>query len=350
MKIGDHVVGADHRPFVIAELSGNHNGSLERALALVEAAAATGAPCIKLQTYRADTLTLNLSAGDFVISDPRSLWTGRTLYSLYEEASTPWEWHEPIMQRAAELGMACFSTPFDESAVDFLEGLKVPAYKVSSFECTHLPLLRKVGATRKPVILSTGMASLAEIDDAVRTLRESGCSDLVLLKCTSTYPASPVNSNLRTLPHLREMFGCGVGISDHTLGIGVAVAAVALGAVVVEKHFTLSRAEGGVDSAFSMEPGELKMLVEETERAWQGLGRIQYGPTEAERGAAKRRRSIYISQLVASGEPLTAENLRIVRPGHGLEPKFWELVLGKKARCDLEPGTPLSWQHLLPDA
>ena len=340
-------IGRSFQPFVIAELSGNHNGSLDRAIRLVEAAAATGVQCLKLQTYRADTLTLDVMEGEFVISDPKSLWKGRSLHSLYDEAHTPWEWHEPIMKRAAELGMVCFSSPFDETAVDFLETLEVPAYKIGSFECTHLPLLKKVAATGKPVILSTGMATVAEIDEAVRTLRAGGCSELALLKCTSTYPSTPENSNLATLPHLREMFGCEVGISDHTLGIGVSVAAVALGAVIIEKHFTLARAEGGVDSAFSMEPDEMKALVVESERAWQAMGRIHYGPTAAEKVAVTRRRSIYLSRDAGAGEVLSEANLRVVRPGHGLEPKHLPLVMGRRLRRAVTKGTPLSWDLLL---
>ena len=340
-------IGRSFQPFVIAELSGNHNGSLDRAIRLVEAAAATGVQCLKLQTYRADTLTLDVMEGEFVISDPKSLWKGRSLHSLYDEAHTPWEWHEPIMKRAAELGMVCFSSPFDETAVDFLETLEVPAYKIGSFECTHLPLLKKVAATGKPVILSTGMATVAEIDEAVRTLRAGGCSELALLKCTSTYPSTPENSNLATLPHLREMFGCEVGISDHTLGIGVSVAAVALGAVIIEKHFTLARAEGGVDSAFSMEPDEMKALVVESERAWQAMGRIHYGPTAAEKVAVTRRRSIYLSRDAGAGEVLSEANLRVVRPGNGLEPKFLPLVMGRRLRRAVTKGTPLSWDLLL---
>ena len=347
MRIGKFQIGRSARPFVIAEMSGNHNRSLDRALKLVEAAAATGAQCLKLQTYRADTLTLDVTEGEFVISDPKSLWKGRSLHSLYDEAHTPWEWHEPIMKRAAELGMVCFSSPFDETAVDFLETLEVPAYKIGSFECTHLPLLKKVAATGKPVILSTGMATVAEIDEAVRTLRAGGCSELALLKCTSTYPSTPENSNLATLPHLREMFGCEVGISDHTLGIGVSVAAVALGAVIIEKHFTLARAEGGVDSAFSMEPDEMKALVVESERAWQAMGRIHYGPTAAEKVAVTRRRSIYLSRDAGAGEVLSEANLRVVRPGNGLEPKFLPLVLGRRLRRAVTKGTPLSWDLLL---
>lgn len=346
MKIGPISIGNKCRPFVIAELSGNHNGSLPRALSLVEAAAATGVQCIKLQTYRADTLTLDVKEGDFVIQDPNSLWAGRSLHDLFEEAHLPWEWHEPLMRRAHELGMVCFSSPFDETAVDFLESLNVPAYKIGSFECTHLPLLKRVAATGKPVILSTGMASLAEIDEAVRTLRSGGAADVALLKCTSTYPSSPENSNLRTLPHLREMFDCLVGISDHTIGIGVSVTAVGLGAVIIEKHFTLARRDGGVDSAFSMEPHEMKMLVDEANRAWQCLGSIQYGPTSAEKSAVRRRRSLYVSRDLAPGEVLTTENVRVVRPGYGLEPKFLQIVLGMKVKEELKKGSPLTWEML----
>lgn len=350
MNVKGNRIGLDHKPFVIAELSGNHNQSMERALSLVEAAAATGAQCVKLQTYRADTLTLDVKSDEFVITDPKSLWKGRSLHSLYEEAHTPWEWHEPIMARAREVGLICFSSPFDETAVDFLETLNVPAYKIGSFECTHLPLLRKVAATGKPVILSTGMATVAEIDEAVRTLRAGGCSELALLKCTSTYPSTPENSNLQTLPHLREMFGCEVGISDHTLGIGVSVAAVALGAVIIEKHFTLARADGGVDSAFSMEPEEMKALVVESERAWQSLGQIHYGPTAAERVAVTRRRSIYLSEDVQPEDTLGPHNLRIVRPGSGLEPKFWDRIQGLKARIAGSKGTAVTWEWLLGEA
>jgi N-acetylneuraminate synthase len=350
MNVNGNRIGLDHRPFVIAELSGNHNQSLDRALNLVEAAAATGAQSVKLQTYRADTLTLDVKSDEFVITDPKSLWKGRSLHSLYEEAHTPWEWHEPIMARAKELGLICFSSPFDETAVDFLETLEVPAFKIGSFECTHLPLLRKVAATGKPVILSTGMATVAEIDEAVRTLRAGGCSELALLKCTSSYPSTPENSNVRTLPHLREMFGCEVGISDHTLGIGVSVAAVALGAVIIEKHFTLARADGGVDSAFSMEPEEMKSLVVESERAWQSLGQIHYGPTAAERVAVTRRRSIYLSEDVHPGDTLGPHNLRIVRPGSGLAPKYWDLVQGQKTRVAAKKGTAVTWEWLLGEA
>jgi pseudaminic acid synthase len=343
MKIGERAVGRDQRPYLIAEMSGNHNHSLERALQIVEAAAQAGADAIKLQTYTADTMTLDVDAPGFVIEDRKSLWSGRRLYDLYAEAHTPWDWHRPIMERAHALGLHCFSSPFDSTAVDFLESLHVPAYKIASFECTDLPLVRKVASTGKPMIISTGMATLAEIDQTVRAARAAGCGPLVLLKCTSTYPASPENTNVRTIPHLREMFGCEVGLSDHTMGLGVAVAAVALGATVIEKHFTLLRAEGGVDSAFSLEPHEFKSLVVESARAWQGLGGIQYGPVEQEKASLQFRRSLYIAEDVAAGEPLTARNLRIIRPGFGLEPKHYDLLLGRRVRKALKRGQPLTW-------
>jgi N-acetylneuraminate synthase len=344
--IGGKGVGPDHPPLVVAEMSGNHNQSLERALQLVDAAAAAGAHVLKLQTYTADTITLDSDQREFFVGDAHALWTGSSLHELYQRAHTPWEWHAPIMARARELGMACFSTPFDETAVDFLEALDVPAYKISSFENVHLPLIRKVAATGKPLVISTGMASIAELDEAVRAARGAGCRDLVLLKCTSTYPASPENSNVLTIPHLRELFDCHVGLSDHTMGVGVAVAAVAHGAVVVEKHFTLDRADGGVDSSFSLEPAELRALVEETARGWQSLGRIRYGPTEAELASLPYRRSIYIAADMAAGEVFTRDNLRCVRPGLGLPPKYYELVLGRKVVAAVRKGTPMSWELL----
>jgi pseudaminic acid synthase len=335
------------QPFIIAEMSGNHNASLDRALEIVDAAADAGAHAIKLQTYTADTMTLDLNEGDFVISDPKSLWKGRQLYDLYKEAHTPWDWHKPIMDRASEKGILCFSSPFDDSAVDFLETLNVPAYKIASFELVDLPLIQKCARTGKPIIMSTGMATLAEIDDAVRAARENGCPEVVLLKCTSTYPASPENSNLRTLPHLKDLFHCSVGLSDHTLGIGAAVAAVALGATVIEKHFTLARADGGVDSAFSLEPRELKALVEETERAWQSLGCINYGLLEAEKKSLQFRRSLYIGEAMKAGDILTPQNLRRIRPGRGLSPKYYEQLLGKTVKTDVKKGTPVTWDLIL---
>jgi N-acetylneuraminate synthase len=324
-------------------MSGNHNQSLERALDLVDAAASAGAHALKLQTYTADTITLDLRTDEFYIADESNLWKGNSLHELYRMAHTPWEWHGPIMQRAKERGLLCFSSPFDESAVDFLESLDVPAYKVASFENNHLPLIRKVAATRKPLIISTGMASIAELDEAVRTAREAGCSDLVLLKCTSTYPASPKNTNVLTIPHMRELFGCEVGLSDHTMGVGVAIAAVACGASVIEKHFTLRRADGGVDSAFSLEPAELAMLVEESERAWLSLGAVTYGPTEAEMNSLMFRRSLYVAEDMRRGEIFTRKSLRVVRPGKGLHPRFYEQLLGKSVVRDVRKGTPVDW-------
>lgn len=347
IKIANRIIGEEHPPFIIAEMSGNHNQSLERALAIVEAMAEAGVDAVKLQTYTADTMTLDLAHGEFFIDDPKSLWQGKSLYKLYQEAYTPWEWHEAIFKRCRELGLIAFSSPFDETAVDFLESLGVPCYKIASFENTDLPLIRKVARTGKPVIISTGMATLAELDESVRAFREAGGKELILLKCTSTYPASPENSNLVTIPHLRELFGCPVGLSDHTLGIGVAVASVALGASVIEKHVTLSRAEGGVDAAFSLEPQEMKTLVEETKRAWQSLGQISYGPTDAEVPSLKHRRSLYIVKDLQAGEQLTRDNVRAIRPGLGLPPKYLDLVLGKRVKQSVGKGTPLSWELLL---
>jgi N-acetylneuraminate synthase len=341
--VAQYRIGPDHRPFVIAEMSGNHNQSLDRALAIVDAAAGAGAHGLKIQTYTADTMTLNLREGGFAINDAKSLWNGKTLYDLYQEAHTPWEWHAAIFDRCRAYGMVGFSTPFDETAVDFLETLSVPIYKVASFENTDIPLIRKIAATGKPMIVSTGMATVAELDQTVRTARAAGNRDLVLLKCTSTYPASPKDTNITTMPHLRDLFGCQVGLSDHTMGIGVAVASVALGATVIEKHFTLSRAEGGVDSAFSLEPAELAELVEETGRAHQALGQITYGPTAAEQDSTKFRRSLYIVEDMRAGDTLTEKNLRRIRPGFGLAPAYYDDVLGRKLKRDARKGTPLSW-------
>lgn len=340
-------VGASDPPLVIAEMSGNHNQSLDRALAIVDAAAKAGAHALKIQTYTADTMTLDLEEGEFFITDPNSLWQGKSLYKLYQEAHTPWEWHKPIFDRARELGMVAFSTPFDETAVDFLESLDVPCYKIASFENTDLPLIRRVAATGKPLIISTGMATVSELDETVRAAREAGCSDLVLLKCTSTYPASSENTNILTIPHMRELFGCEVGLSDHTMGVGVAVASVALGATVIEKHFTLRRADGGVDSTFSLEPAEMAQLVVATERAWQALGQVTYGPTEAEKKSLQFRRSLYVVQDLKDGDVLTQENVRAIRPGLGLPTKHLEQVLGKTVKQDVKRGTALRWDYLL---
>ena len=324
-------------------MSGNHNQSLQRALEIVELAAATGAHALKLQTYTADTMTLDIKNDEFFISDKKNLWKGQSLYDLYKQAYTPWEWHEPIKKRANELGMICFSTPFDDTALEFLEDLKMPAYKIASFENTHLPLIKKVASKGKPMIISTGMATISELGEMVSTIRKGGCEQFVLLKCTSSYPASPESSNLLTIPHMRELFNCEVGLSDHTMGIGTGVAAVAQGATVIEKHFTIRRSDGGVDSAFSMEPEEMKQLVIETERAWQSLGEVKYGVSEAEKGSMTFRRSLYIAENMQEGDILNEENLRIVRPGLGLLPKYYEIVLGKKVNKKLKKGTPLTW-------
>lgn len=345
-RIANRLIGRDHAPLVIAEMSGNHNQSLDRALEIVEAAAKSGAHALKIQTYTPDTMTLDLDEREFHISDPKSLWAGTSLYKLYGDAHTPWEWHKPIFDRARELGVIPFSTPFDDTAVDFLESLDVPCYKIASFENTDLPLIRRVAATGKPLIISTGMATVAELDETVRAAREAGCKDLILLKCTSTYPATAGNTNILTIPHLREMFDCEVGLSDHTMGVGVSVASVALGASVIEKHFTLNRADGGVDSTFSMEPDEMEQLVVETERAWQALGQVSYGPTAAEKKSIQFRRSLYVVQALKAGDLLTPENVRAIRPGLGLPTKYLEKVLGMKVKQDIERGTALSWSHL----
>ena len=343
INIDKYKIGLIHKPFIIAEMSGNHNQSLERALEIVEAAAKTGVQAMKLQTYTADTITLDVKEGEFFIDDKNSLWKGKSLYELYEEAHTPWEWHEPIMERANDLGMLCFSTPFDDTAVDYLEDLDVPAYKIASFENTHLPLIKKVAATGKPMIISTGMASIAEMDEMVQTVRDAGCEQFILLKCTSTYPATPENSNVLTIPHMRKLFNCEVGLSDHTMGIGASVAAVAHGATVIEKHFTLNRADGGVDSAFSMEPEEMKQLVVETERAWQSLGKIKYGTSDVEKKSLIFRRSLYIAEDMKKGDELTEKNLRIVRPGNGLPPRYYDIVLGRRVNRNVKKGSTVSW-------
>jgi pseudaminic acid synthase len=347
IKLNNLTLDTTHSPFIIAEMSGNHNQSLERALEIVEAAAKTGAHALKIQTYTAETMTLNIDRGEFHISDPNSLWAGNSLYNLYQEAYTPWEWHQPIFERCRELGLIGFSTPFDETAVDFLESLNVPLYKIASFENTDLPLIRKVARTGKPMIISTGMATIAELDETVRAAREEGCQDLVLLKCTSSYPATPKNSNLLTIPHLRDLFDVQVGLSDHTMGIGVALASIALGATVIEKHFTLCRCDGGVDSAFSMQPEEMRQLVIESERVWQALGTITYGATEAEKASMVFRRSLYITCDIKAGDILTPDNFRAIRPGLGLAPKYYDLLMGKQIKQDVEKGTPLSWDLII---
>jgi len=339
-------IGVNQPPFIIAEMSGNHNQSLDRALEIVEAAAKSGAHALKIQTYTPDTMTLDLNEQEFHIADTDSLWKGKSLYQLYGEAYTPWDWHKPIFDRANELGIIPFSTPFDDTAVEFLESLDVPCYKIASFENTDLPLIKRVASTGKPLIISTGMASIAEMDDLVRVAREAGCNDLILLKCTSTYPASAENTHIQTIPHMSKLFNCQVGLSDHTLGIGVSIASIALGASVIERHFTLSREEGGIDSAFSLEPAEMRQLVGEATRAWQALGEVRYGATPSEKKSLVFRRSLYVVEDLKGGDVLTRENIRSIRPGLGLPPKYIDVILGKKIKSNTKRGTPLSWDLL----
>jgi pseudaminic acid synthase len=346
ISIGTTKIGVGEKPFIIAEMSGNHNQSLDRALEIVEAVAKSGAHALKIQTYTPDTMTLDIDEREFHISDPNSLWAGTSLYELYGQAYTPWEWHKPIFERAHDLGIIAFSTPFDDTAVDLLESLDVPCYKIASFENTDLPLIRRVASTGKPMIISTGMASIAELDDTVSAAREAGCKDLILLKCTSTYPATANNTNILTIPNMRELFGCEVGLSDHTMGLGVSVASVALGATVIEKHFTLDRSAGGVDSTFSMEPNEMAQLVAETERAWQALGQVSYGPTEAEKKSIVFRRSLYVVKDLKAGDVLTKDNVRAIRPGLGLPTKYLEVVLGKTVSRNMVRGTALTWDSV----
>jgi N-acetylneuraminate synthase len=343
IRIGNRLLGGDQPPFIVAEMSGNHGGTLEGALAVVEAAAHAGAHALKLQTYTADTMTLDIAKGEFVIREPGLLWKNENLYGLFQRAHTPWEWHPPIFERCRQLGLECFSAAFDLSAVAFLEELKAPAYKIASPENVDVALIRAVAATGKPVLISTGMANLAELAEAVRAAREAGCCDLVLLKCTSAYPASPEDSNLATIPHMRELFGVEVGLSDHTLGIGAALAAIALGARVIEKHLVLDRSGADVDAAFSLEPEEFARLTKEAETAWRAIGTVRYEPTDAERKAIPFRRSLYVVRDVRRGEALTPENLRAIRPGLGLAPRYLDLVMGRKVSRDVKKGTALAW-------
>ena len=346
IRIRDRIIGNNHPPFIIAEMSGNHNKSLDRALKIVEAAATAGAHGFKIQTYTPETMTLNLRSDDFLIKDNDSLWGGKSLYELYDEAFTPWEWHQPIFEKCKSLGMIPFSTPFDKTSVDFLESLNVDCYKIASFENTDLPLIKYVASKGKPLIVSTGMATISEIDTFVKVVKETGNNNLILLKCTSSYPAEPIDSNINTIPHLIDLFHYPVGLSDHTLGIGVSVASIALGATVIEKHFTLNRDEGGVDSVFSLEKGEMKSLVEETFRAWQSLGEVKYGPSDKEKKSLQFKRSIYICEDIDEGAILNDKNTKIIRPGFGLEPKYYDLIIGKTIKKGVKKGTPLSWELL----
>ncbi len=344
IKIGEKYLGTDYQPFIIAEISGNHNQSLDKAFKIVEAAAKAGVHAIKLQTYTADTMTIDADNASFSINDSNSLWNGQSLYNLYQKAHTPWEWHKQIFEYCRKLGLIGFSTPFDETAVDFLESLNVPAYKIASFENNHLPLIKKVAATGKPLIISIGMATVAELDEMVRTAREAGCNEIILMKCTSSYPAAPEDINLLTIPHLRKLFDTEVGLSDHTSGVGISIAGVVMGATVIEKHLTISRKDGGVDSGFSMEPDEMKLLVDETLKAWQALGNVRYGPSDDEKASTVFRRSIYVVNDIKEGEELTSKSIRIIRPGNGLPPKYFDMLLGKKAYRSIKRGTPMSWE------
>lgn len=346
IKIGNRLIGAKQPPFIIAELSGNHDQSLDKALAMVDAAAKCGADAIKIQTYTADSMTLDISYGDFVIQDADNLWQGQSLHDLYQKAMTPWNWHKTIFDRAASHGMLAFSTPFDLTAVEYLEQLNTPCYKIASFENSDHGLLAAVAKTGKPVIMSTGMATQSELAESVEVLRKHGCCELILLKCTSHYPAAPVDANLATIPHLAELFGCQVGLSDHTAGIGVAVASVVLGATIIEKHFVLDRSEGGVDAEFSLEPTEFSALVQECNRAAVALGKVTYGGTEKEQASRKYRRSLYIAEDMQAGDVFNPTNLRSIRPGRGLEPKYLPMLLGKPIKKAAKKGTAMSWEYL----
>ena len=339
MIINNRKIGKDHEPFIIAELSGNHNNNLDKAMELVESAAWAGVDAIKIQTFTANSITLNIKSNDFKINDNKSLWKNKYLYDLYKKASTPYEWHEKIFKRAKKLNLICFSSPFDENAVDFLSDLDAPAYKIASFENNHIPLIKKVIQKNKPVILSTGMIDLKNLNLIVQMFNNK--NKLALLKCTSTYPASPKDINLKTIYDMKKKFDCEVGLSDHTLGIGIALASISFGSTIIEKHLTLNRNDGAVDSKFSLEPKEFKQLKEQSTTVWQSIGKIKYGPTKAEKKSLKFRRSIYISKDVKKGGIITKDNIKVVRPANGLDPKFFFKILGKKFKKDFILGTPL---------
>jgi pseudaminic acid synthase len=338
------LIAEDQPTYVIAEISANHNGSIDKALELVRLAAEAGADAVKIQTYTADTITLDSDAEPFLIKG--TIWDGRRLYDLYQEAHTPWEWHAAIFAEAKKYGIDCFSTPFDPTAVDYLEALSPVLYKVASFEVVDIPLMRKIGATRRPVIMSTGMATLAEIDEAVQALRESGCKQLALLKCTSAYPAPPEDSHLRTIPHLAQAFQVVSGLSDHTLGSTVAIASIALGARIIEKHFCCSRSEPGPDSSFSMEPAEFREMVAAIRQVEKALGRVNYTLSEKEKISRSHRRSLFVAKDIAAGELITEVNVRSIRPADGMHTRHLPELLGRHATRDLKLGTPLTWDMI----
>jgi N-acetylneuraminate synthase len=344
VRVGPHTIGPDFPPFVIAEMSGNHNGDLDRALAIVDAVAGSGAQALKIQTYTADTITIDVDSPAFRVEDAHGLWGGRTLHQLYDEAHTPWDWHRPIFDRARQHGLLPFSSPFDSTAIELLEGLGVELYKTASAEIVDLPLIRQVARTGKPIVMSTGMATMREVAAAVEAAATAGCTDLVLLACTASYPAEPADARLHNIGLLAEAFGVPVGLSDHTLGVAVSVAAVALGAVCLEKHVTLDRTDGGVDSAFSLEPAELARLRSESEAAWQAArSPRQIGPTESEQAVLRLRRSLYVVQDVRAGDEVTEQNVRSIRPAGGLPPDEISTVLGRRFSRDVSRGTPLAW-------
>lgn len=341
MKIKNLSIGREFAPKIIAEMSGNHKQSLKRALKLVDIAANCGAHFLKLQTFKAETMTLKMKTGKFVIKNKKSLWRNNSLFDLYKKSAMPWSWHKPIINRCKKKGIICFSTPFDEDSVDFLEELKIPLYKVASFEITHLPLIEKIAKTKKPIIISTGMATKKEISEAIQTVRKYNNKKIILMKCTSAYPADPKYSNLKTITDMRKSFNCEIGLSDHTIGIGSAISSINHGASIIEKHFTISKKDGGIDSPFSLEPFELKMLVNESKRAWLSNGKVNYGPSKSEKKSLVFRRSIFLNKDFKKGEILKLKDISILRPKIGLEPKMLKKILGKKAQKSLKKNTPI---------
>lgn len=344
ISIAGRKIGADEPPYVIAELSANHNGKFETALKIIEEAKKAGADAVKLQTYTADTITLNCDSKDFKISG--GLWDGRTLYELYQEAHMPWEWHAPLFEYARKLGITIFSSPFDNTAVDLLEGLNTPAYKIASFEAIDLPLIKYVASTGKPMIISTGMADAEEIAEAIEAAREGGCKELAILHCVSGYPAPAHDYNLRTIPDMMQRHGLVTGLSDHTLDNTTAITSVALGASIIEKHFTFDRSAGGPDDSFSLEPAELVALCRDSKTAWAALGKIDYGRKSSEQGNLQFRRSLYFIESLKAGDYISERSVKSVRPGYGLPPKELSRILGKRVLCDVSVNTPVSWSLL----